>query len=321
MEIREVSALAAKIKENIEKVIVGKGEEIELIITALICGGHVLLDDVPGTGKTVTAKSLAKSLACDFKRIQFTPDLLPSDITGMSIFNQKESVFEFREGPAFTNILLADEINRATPRTQSALLECMEERQITVDGVTRPLAEPFFVIATQNPVESSGAFPLPEAQLDRFLFRMNLGYPDTNGEMAVLERFINNSPLEELTSVASADEIVEAQAACRKVEVSEPVRRYMVNLTEATRNAADVSLGVSPRGLLWLMRACQAYAAVQGRDYVLPDDVKKLAVHVFAHRIITRTGYGVAGKAAQVVNDLLRAVAVPTEDPNADKIV
>ena len=299
---------------------VGKSDEIELIITALICGGHVLLDDVPGTGKTVTAKSLAKSMACDFKRIQFTPDLLPSDITGMSIFNQKESVFEFREGPAFTNILLADEINRATPRTQSALLECMEERQITVDGVTRALAEPFFVIATQNPVESSGAFPLPEAQLDRFLFRLNLGYPDTLGEMAILERFINNSPLEELESVATGSEIVEAHAACRKVEVSEPVRRYMVNLTEATRNAADVSLGVSPRGLLWLMRACQAYAAVQGRDYVLPDDVKKLAVPVFAHRIITRTGYGVAGKAAQVVSDLLRAVPVPTEDPNAEKI-
>ena len=321
MEIREVSALAAKIKENIEKVMVGKGEEIELIITALICGGHVLLDDVPGTGKTVTAKSLAKSLACNFKRIQFTPDLLPSDITGMSIFNQKESVFEFSEGPAFTNILLADEINRATPRTQSALLECMEERQITVDGVTRKLAEPFFVIATQNPVESSGAFPLPAAHLDRFLFRLNLGYPVTMVAMAILERFINDSPLEELSSVAAGGEIMEAQAACRKVEVSEPVRRYMVNLTEATRNAADVSLGVSPRGLLWLMRACQAYAAVKGRDYVLPDDVKKLAVPVFAHRIITRTGYGVAGKAAQVVNDLLRSVAVPTEDPNAEKLV
>lgn len=321
MEIREVSALAAKIRENIEKVMVGKSSEIELIITALICGGHVLLDDVPGTGKTVTAKSLAKSVDCGFKRIQFTPDLLPSDITGMSIFNQKESVFEFREGPAFTNILLADEINRATPRTQSALLECMEERQITVDGVTRTLAEPFFVIATQNPVESSGAFPLPEAQLDRFLFRLNLGYPDTAGELAVLDRFINNSPLEELGSVAAAEDIMAAQAACRKVEVSEPVRRYMVALTEATRNAADVSLGVSPRGLLWLMRACQAYAAVKGRDYVLPDDVKALAVPVFAHRIITRTGYGVAGKAAQVVNDLLRSVAVPTEDPNAEKLV
>lgn len=320
MEIKEVSALAAKIRENIEKVMVGKSREIELIITALISGGHVLLDDVPGTGKTVTAKSLAKSIDCGFKRIQFTPDLLPSDITGMSIFNQKEYVFEFREGPAFTNILLADEINRATPRTQSALLECMEERQITVDGVTRPLAEPFFVIATQNPVESSGAFPLPEAQLDRFLFRLNLGYPDTAGEMAVLDRFINNSPLEELAPVATGGEIMAAQAACRGVEVSVPVRRYMVALTEATRTAADVSLGVSPRGLLWLMRACQTYAAVQGRDYVLPDDVKKLAVPVFAHRIITRTGYGVADKAAQVVADLLKSVAVPTEDPNADKI-
>ena len=321
MEIKEVSALAVKVRENIEKVMVGKSEEIELILTALICGGHVLLDDVPGTGKTVTAKALAKSLDCDFKRIQFTPDLLPSDVTGMSVFNQQSSAFEFRPGPAFTNILLADEINRATPRTQSALLECMEERQITVDGETHVLAEPFFVIATQNPVESSGAFPLPEAQLDRFLFRLSLGYPDQSGEMAILDRFIQDSPLEELRPVATGAEILSARALCRKVEVAEPVRRYMVALVDASRAAADVSLGVSPRGLLWLLRACQAYAAVKGRDYVQPDDVKKLAAPVFAHRLITKTGYGVSGKAAQVVSELLKAVPVPTEDPLADKIL
>ena len=321
MEIKDVSVLAAKVRENMEKVMVGKSGEIELILTALICGGPVLLDDVPGTGKTVTAKALARSLDCDFRRIQFTPDLLPSDVTGMSVFNQKESVFEFRPGPAFTSILLADEINRATPRTQSALLECMEERQITVDGETHVLAEPFFVIATQNPVESSGAFPLPEAQLDRFLFRLSLGYPDVNGELMILDRFMKDSPLEVLQPVATGAEILAAREACRGVEVSEPVRRYMVELVDASRTAADVALGVSPRGLLWLMRASQAYAAVQGRAYVLPDDVKKLAVPVFAHRLITRTGYGVSGKAGQVVTELLRSVPVPTEDPKAERIV
>jgi MoxR-like ATPase len=317
MEIKDVSVLAAKVRENMEKVMVGKSGEIELILTALICGGHVLLDDVPGTGKTVTAKALARSLDCDFKRIQFTPDLLPSDVTGMSVFNQKESVFEFRPGPAFTSILLADEINRATPRTQSALLECMEERQITVDGETHVLAEPFFVIATQNPVESSGAFPLPEAQLDRFLFRLSLGYPDAEGEMEMMERFINASPLEELRPVASAEEIIAAREACRKVEVSEPVRRYMTLLTDATRRAAEVSLGVSPRGLLWLMRASQVYAAVSGREYVLPDDVKALVPAVFTHRITCSFGQSAAGSASRVVSDVLAAVPVPTEETRA----
>jgi len=290
MEISGIAAMAKKIKENIEKVIIGRSSELELIVCALIAGGHVLLDDVPGTGKTVTAKALARSVDCRFSRIQFTPDLLPSDVTGMSVFNQKEFCFEFREGPAFTNVLLADEINRATPRTQSALLECMEERQITTDGVTRKLAKPFFVIATQNPVETSGTFPLPEAQLDRFLMRIKQGYPDTEGELAILDRFINDDPLASIEPVASAADIVDAQRSYQSVLVSEPVRRYIVALTEATRVLTDVTLGVSPRGMLWLMRASQALAAVSGRDYVLPDDVKKLAVPVFAHRLVSRSG-------------------------------
>jgi MoxR-like ATPase len=320
MKLSEIAALADKIKSNIKKVIVGGDNNIDLLLTSLICGGHVLLDDVPGTGKTVTAKSLARSIGCDFKRIQFTPDLLPSDITGTNIFNQKEYRFEFREGPAFTNILLADEINRATPRTQSALLECMEEHQISADGVTKPLAAPFFVIATQNPVETSGTFPLPEAQLDRFLMRLRPGYPSSEGELAILDRFIQDNPLETLSPVASGDEILDAQKSFSAVHVSSPVRRYIVSLTEATRSPSDVVLGVSPRGMLWLLRASQAYAAISGRDYVLPDDVKKLAVPVFAHRIITRSGYSAIGRSEEVIRELLKSVAVPSEDPKAEKI-
>ncbi|NLV49659.1 MAG: MoxR family ATPase [Clostridiales bacterium] len=320
MEISGIAAMAKKIKENIEKVIIGRSSELELIVCALIAGGHVLLDDVPGTGKTVTAKALARSVDCRFSRIQFTPDLLPSDVTGMSVFNQKEFCFEFREGPAFTNVLLADEINRATPRTQSALLECMEERQITTDGVTRKLAEPFFVIATQNPVETSGTFPLPEAQLDRFLMRIKQGYPDTEGELAILDRFINDDPLASIEPVASAADIVDAQRSYQSVLVSEPVRRYIVALTEATRVLTDVTLGVSPRGMLWLMRASQALAAVSGRDYVLPDDVKKLAVPVFAHRLVSRSGYGGAARTEAIIAEVVRNLPVPTEDPDAERI-
>lgn len=321
MEIRDIAALAEKIKANVGKVIVGNDEHLELMLTALIAGGHVLLDDVPGTGKTVTAKALAKSLGVDMKRIQFTPDLLPGDVTGTSVFNQKEFAFEFRQGPAFTNVLLADEVNRATPRTQSALLECMEEKQISADGVTYRLDAPFFVIATQNPVETSGTFPLPEAQMDRFLMRLRPGYPTTEGQKQILDRFIQNDPLQELTSVVTKEELLDAQRSYSAVQVSDPVRQYIVALTEATRTPAEVTLGVSPRGMLWMLRASQAWAAVHGRDYVLPDDVKKLAVPVFAHRLVTRTGYGAAARSEELMRELTRVVPVPSEDPRAEKLL
>ena len=314
MKITEISQLAKRITDNVERVIVGKEETLELMVSALVAGGHVLLDDVPGTGKTVMAKSLAKSIDSSFSRIQFTPDLLPTDVTGLSVFDQKTCEFRFSPGPVFTNILLADEINRATPRTQSALLECMEERQVTIDGVTRGLSSPFFVIATENPVEQSGTYNLPEAQLDRFLMRLTPGYPDEDGSIAILRRFIRSSPLEELEPVASAAEVVEAQEGCKAVHVSEKVMKYIVELAAATRTLEEVSLGVSPRGMLSMMRACQALAAVRGRDYVLPDDVKELCVPVFAHRMVVRNSYGSARKAAELLNSLTASLTVPTED-------
>lgn len=320
MDVRQISDLAGRITANISKVIIGKPETLELLTAAVIASGHVLLDDVPGTGKTVTAKALAKSLDCPFSRIQFTPDLLPSDITGMSVFNQKEYEFEFRPGPVFTGILLADEINRATPRTQSALLECMQERQVTTDGVTRQLPNPFFVIATENPIETSGTYSLPEAQLDRFLMRLSPGYPDTGGALAILDRFITDDPLSELSPVASAQEIVEAQSACRDVAVSLPVRNYIVALCQATRTGEEVALGISPRGMLSLMRACQAYAAVKGRQYATPDDVKLLSAPVLAHRIIMRNSYLASDRSQDFLATLLSSVPVPTENPDSDAL-
>lgn len=318
MEIQKITELAKRISENVAKVIVGKDDIIELVSIALIAGGHVLLEDVPGTGKTVMAKSFAKSVSGDFKRIQFTPDLLPSDVTGTSIFNQQKMAFEFREGPVFSNILLADEINRATPRTQSALLECMEEKQSTSDGETRPLPSPFFVLATQNPVEIQGTFPLPEAQLDRFLLKLNIGYPEGDDAKVLIDRFIDASPIDEIGPVASCDELVDAQKSYSRVHVSEPIREYIAKITEKTRAADGVSLGVSPRGMLAMLKAAQVAAAVSGRDYVLPDDVKRMAIPVFAHRIIMRGGQGVSSKgAAELINRILADVAPPTEDPSA----
>ena len=312
MEYTQIAPLARKLTENISQVIVGKENQIELILTSLLAGGHVLLEDVPGTGKTTMAKTLAKSLSCDFSRVQFTPDLLPADITGMRIYNQNTGDFTFVKGPAFTNILLSDEINRATPRTQSALLECMEERQISEGGVTYALEEPFLVIATQNPVETQGTFPLPEAQLDRFLMRLSLGYPTQEEAVALMQRFIHAQPLATITPVATKEEVAEAAKLSRTCSVSEDVMAYMAALCEAARNPDKVRLGPSPRALLALMRCCQALAAIRGRDYVIPDDVKELAVPVLAHRIVLR-GISYQLSTEGFVRDLLNQVAVPTE--------
>lgn len=312
MEYLQIAALAEKLKKNISRVIVGKEQQIELILTALLAGGHVLLEDVPGTGKTTLAKSLAKSLSCDFSRVQFTPDLLPSDITGTRIYDRENGTFTFIKGPAFTNILLADEINRTTPRTQSALLECMEERQITEGGITYALEEPFLVIATQNPVETQGTFKLPEAQLDRFLIQISLGYPDKKEAVELLQRFIHNQPLAELEPVAQATEVAEAAKLATRCDVSKDVMRYMAAICEAARSPEKVRLGPSPRALLALMRCCQALAAIRGRDYVIPDDVKELAEPVLAHRIMMR-GIGSGADSAAFVRSVLNAVRVPTE--------
>ena len=313
MEYSQITSLAQKLNENIGKVIVGKSRQIELILTAMLAGGHVLLEDVPGTGKTTMAKALSKSLSCGFSRVQFTPDLLPADITGTRIYNQKDGAFTFIKGPAFTNILLADEINRATPRTQSALLECMEERQITEGGVTYRLEEPFLVIATQNPVETQGTFPLPEAQLDRFLIKLSLGYPDEEEAVFLLERFIHQQPMAQLQPVAQAEEVAQAAKLCTECKVSADVMRYMAKLCEAARNPEKVRLGPSPRALLALMRCCQALAAIRGRDYVIPDDVKELALPVLAHRIVMR-GISYQTNTESFLQELLRQVPAPTEN-------
>ena len=298
-----------RIQDNVAKVMIGKEEVTKLLLASLAAGGHVLLEDVPGTGKTVLAKTLAKSMGCQFDRVQFTPDLLPTDVTGLSFFNQEKGFFTFKEGPVFTNVLLADEINRATPRTQSSLLECMAERQVTVDGVTRALSAPFFVIATQNPIETIGCFPLPEAQLDRFIMKLYMGSLDAQQEIQMLERFMDAQPLAQIEPVTNAEEIAQLQEECCHVYVHPDLIEYMVNLVQATRRN---STGVSPRGTLALLRASQGYAMVEGRDYVVPEDIKTVAVPVLAHRLITETEDETA-KASKIQN-LLNSVALPTED-------
>ncbi|MBC7242824.1 MAG: MoxR family ATPase [Anaerolineae bacterium] len=314
MEIKEVQSLAEQVKENVGRVIVGKEEVVELALIALLCEGHLLIEDVPGIGKTTLAKALARSLDCQFSRIQFTPDLLPSDVTGISFFNQRTQSFEFRAGPVFAQIVLADEINRATPRTQSALLEAMQERQVTIDGQTYTLPRPFMVLATQNPIELEGTFPLPEAQVDRFLMRIALGYPDEQEENAILRRFEREDPLEQLTPVATAGQVLEAQTAVRQVHVEDSVREYMVRVVRATREHEAVSLGVSPRGTLALFHTAQALAALRGRHFVIPDDVKTLVPHVLTHRIIISQRVRLRGRTpAEVLQEIVDAVPVPVE--------
>ncbi|MFH1087440.1 MAG: MoxR family ATPase [Chloroflexota bacterium] len=304
-----------RIIENVNKVMVASREVLELAMVAVICEGHLLIEDVPGIGKTTLAKTLARSLGCSFRRIQCTPDLLPSDITGIQVFNQQKCEFEFRPGPVMANIVLVDEINRATPRTQSSLLECMEERQVTVDGITMALPRPFVVIATQNPVELQGTFPLPEAQLDRFLLRLEIGYPSEQDEDRMLLRFERHSPLDDLPSVTSAQEILALKRLAQEVFVEKCVRRYILNLIRQTRDNPSVELGASPRASLALYRSCQALALVKGRNYVLPDDVKQLAVPVLGHRLILSTeAYLHNHSREKLVNDVLASTPVPVEE-------
>ncbi len=310
-----IRSMAERARHNVERVIVGKSDVIDLLLVALLCEGHVLIEDVPGIGKTMLAKSMARTLDCTFRRLQFTPDLLPSDVTGVSFFNQRTQEFEFRPGPIFSQVVLADEINRATPRTQSALLECMEERQVTVEGETRPLPRPFVVLATQNPIELEGTFPLPEAQLDRFLLRVSVGYPSESDERDIVRRFRAANPLDELPAVVESNELAAMQRLAREVHVAEAVEDYIVRLVRASRVHASIELGASPRGTLALYRSAQAFAAVHGRAYVLPDDVKRLAPAVLTHRLITTAQSRLRGRAAhEVLGDVLASVPAPVED-------
>jgi len=313
-----VKEFADRLIENIEKVIVGKRTTIELAVDALLCQGHLLIEDVPGVGKTMLARSLARSLGCSFSRIQFTPDMLPSDVTGVSIFNQVRQEFEFRPGPIMAQIVLADEINRGTPKTQSALLEAMEEHQVTVDGVTHLLPRPFMVQATQNPIEYEGTFPLPEAQVDRFLMRIRLGYPSSEDEVQILERQQFRHPFEDLDRVASVDELLEVQSEIKTVYMTPALKRYIVEISRQTRQHPEVYLGASPRGSLALYRTSQARAAMMGRDYILPDDIKVLAIPTLSHRVILGPGARLRDlNAQQIVEEILNSIPVPGGDPTA----
>ncbi len=309
-----IAETAARLRQNIQKVIVGKNDVIDMVLVAILADGHILLEDVPGTGKTTLAKTIAASLGCTFHRVQFTPDLLPSDVTGIYYYNQKAQEFEFRPGPIFSQILLADEINRATPRTQSALLEAMQERQVTVDIQTHPLPRPFLVLATQNPVELEGTFPLPEAQLDRFLLKIAIGYPNAAGENDILLRFATDDPLESLQPVIQPAEILAMQTAVRQIRVEESVRNYVVNICRASRSHEDIDLGVSPRATMALYRTCQALAAIRDREFVIPDDVKTLAPFVLTHRLMINPQTLLRGRSpADIIREIVDTVPVPVE--------
>lgn len=313
-DVTVIHDTAKRLHENVERVIIGKSEIVRYALVALLCEGHILLEDVPGIGKTTLAKAISRSLGCDFHRIQFTPDLMPADITGIHYYDQRESVFRFRPGPLFSQIVLADEVNRATPRTQSALLEAMEERQITVEGETSRLPRPFLVLATQNPIELEGTFPLPEAQLDRFLLRLRLGYPDEDSEDEILARYEYANPLDSLQPVVEAHELVRLVEALQHLHVDPSVRRYIVRLVRATREEPAFELGASPRASLALFRAARALAAVNGRDYVVPDDVKEVAPLVLGHRMILSTQTRLRGRDAEaVLHELMETVPVPVE--------
>lgn len=311
--MKEVEQKGRELLANMEKVIVGKEKVLTLLLAALFAGGHVILEDVPGTGKTKMAKSLAASLAGTFKRIQFTPDLLPSDVTGMNVYNRQTGEFELRKGPVFANILLADEINRATPRTQAGLLESMEEGQVTIDGQSLPLPRPYFVIATQNPIETAGTFPLPEAQLDRFMMKLSVGLPTREEEADILSRFGREDPYDNLGAVLSLAEVKKLQDKVKEVFVHKEIENYMVEITGATRKKDKVLMGASPRAALALLRACKAYAALQGREYVIPDDVKVLAVPVLSHRLKLSYGVGQGEEGETVIREILQSIPAPTE--------
>ncbi len=313
-DVAGIRRAAEAIQASVERVIVGKADVVRFAMVALLCEGHILFEDVPGIGKTTMAKAIARSMGCSFRRIQFTPDLMPADITGIHFYNQRSGEFQFREGPLMAQVVLADEINRATPRTQSALLEAMEERQLTVEGETTILPRPFLVMATQNPVELEGTFPLPEAQLDRFLLRLALGYPDENGEDQILERFESENPMDDLTPAVSAEDLVTHARALGRLHVDPSIRRYAVQIVRATRDEPAFELGASPRASLALFRASRAHAAINGRDFVLPDDVKTMAPHVLGHRLILSTNARLRGRGTgEVLADLLERIPVPVE--------